>query len=345
MTTHDPNDRHATPPEPEGEGPNLKFAVITGTVVISLILLATLWLRQHPEFAAQRSVVASIPPLHSLVSGVMAGIDTPQLLLAGGTSPHSQTLRPSESETFYRAGLIFWVDPGVESALPRMIDLLPSNVYLVQVGRLQELTRLPLRRGGLWIDDHADDHGEEDATAHADNDQGDGSDPHVWLDPQNAIVWVNAIANSLAVYDPDRAARYRQNAAALVTRLRALDAELRERLAPVADVPYLVYHDAYRYLEARYGLSPAGAFTVAADRPVSAQRYASLRALARDGGVRCLFVEPQFPPQQAERLAAETGIRIAPLDPLGSDLPAGPELYFTLLRQLGDSLSGCLAAR
>jgi zinc transport system substrate-binding protein len=330
---------HAAPP---GGGSNRRFAVLIAAGLLGLLLLATVLLRQAPESVAQRGVVASIPPLHSLVSGVMAGVATPELLLPGNTSPHSHTLRPSENELFHHAALVIWVDPEVESMLPRMLGLLADDVVQLQVGRLSGVTRLPLRSGGRWDQAH-DEHAEEAAHAEAaDADHGNGTDPHVWLDPENAVVWVEAIAARLATLDPEHGARYRDNAARLVTRLHALDAELRRRLAPVADVPYLVYHDAYRYLEARYGLSPAGSFTVAADRPVSAQRYAELRQLAREGGIRCLFVEPQFPPQQAERLAGETGIRIAPLDPLGSDLAPGPELYFTLLERLGDALVGCL---
>jgi zinc transport system substrate-binding protein len=343
---NDPAD-HAAPP---GGGSNRRFATLIAVGLLGLLLLATVLLRQAPESAAQRGVVASIPPLHSLVSGVMAGVATPELLLPGNTSPHSHTLRPSENERFHNAALVIWVDPGVESMLPRMLALLADEVVQLQVGRLPGVTRLPLRSGGLWRHEEHEEHEEHaerdgnGAPAHAnhDADHGDGTDPHVWLDPQNAVVWVEAIAAQLATLDPEHGELYQRNAAQLVRRLRTLDAELRQRLAPVADVPYLVYHDAYRYLEARYGLSPAGSFTVTADRPVSARRYAALRQLAREGGVKCLFVEPQFPPQQAERLAGETGIRIAPLDPLGSDLAPGPELYFTLLERLGDALVGCL---
>ncbi len=334
MNAPDPN---AAAPEPEG--PNLKFAAIASTVLLSVVLLAVLFLRNSEHLAPESSVVASIAPLHSLVSGVMQGVDTPVLLLPPGTSPHGHVLSPKESEAFYRAKLIIWVDPEVETALPRMIDHLPNHIYLLQVGRLKGVTRLPGRRGGLW---RSEAHAPAEGEAH---DHVDGTDPHVWLDPDNAIAWVESIAASLASIDAPNTARYQANATALVERLRALDAELRERLAPVAAVPYLVYHDAYRYLEARYGLNPVGAFTLSADRPVNAQRYSTLRRLAQQGEVACLFVEPQFPPQQAERLVAETGVRVAALDPLGSGLAPGPELYFTLMRRLGDSLARCLADR
>jgi zinc transport system substrate-binding protein len=337
MNTPEPN------PSPEDEGPNLKFAAIAGTVVLSIMLLAVVFLRESPHLAEQRHVLATIPPLHSLVSTIMGESGTPVLLLPGGTSSHGHSLRPSENEAFYRAQLIIWVDPAVETSLPQMINHLPNHIYLLKVGSLDGMTLLPPRRGGLWQSG-----GEEVPTAQGetaadhDHDHDDGNDPHVWLDPLNAIVWVNSITNNLSTLDPPNAIYYRENADTLIERLQALDAELREQLMPFTDVPYLVYHDAYQYFEARYGLDPVGAFTLSADRPISARRYAELQAVLRDGGVKCLFVEPQFPPQQVERLVEETGVTMAYLDPLGVGLIPGPELYFRLMRGLGDSLATCL---
>ena len=338
MNTPDPDDTDA----PEDEGPNLKFAAIAGTVMLSIVLLAVLFLRDSQHLAPESRVVASIAPLHSLVTGVMQDVDTPVLLLPAGSSPHGHTLTPRESEAFYRAKVIIWVDPQVETALPRMIEHLPNHVHLLQVGSLRGVTQRPARSGGLWEESEpAAEDGESDHDHEHDGDH----DPHVWLDPRNAIVWVEAIAAGLASIDESNATRYLENATALIERLRSLDTELAERLAPVTGVPYLVYHDAYQHLEARYGLNPVGAFTLSAERPVNAQRYATLRGRVKDGEVACLFVEPQFPPQQAERLVEESGVRLATLDPLGHGLPPGPELYFTMMRRLGDALVRCLADR
>ena len=336
MNTPDPTPSEETPGEPP-QGPNLRLAAIVGTVMISALLIGVLYLRDNPYLSAERSVVASIAPLHSLVSGVMAGVESPVLLMPAGVSPHAYTPRPSDMEAFYRARLVIWVDPGVESVLPRLNEALAPGVFLLQVGSLDGVTRLPARTGGAWEqgDGHAD--GEEEHGAEA-------SDPHTWLDPQNAIAWVKTIADNLAQLEPQHAARFRENADGLINHLRLLDADLRAQLAPLAGVPYLVYHDAYRYLESRYGLTPVGAFAIAADSPPGAKRLVEMRRLVEERGVRCLFVEPQFRPQQAEALVAETGVRVATLDPLGVGLPPGPDLYFTLMRNLADALVDCLGA-
>ena len=116
----------------------------------------------------------------------------------------------------------------------------------------------------------------------------------------------------------------------------------RKTLGPIRGRSYLVFHDAYRYFEARYGLTPAGAVTVAPDRPVGPRRIAQLRRMLAAGGTACIFREPQFPPKLIETLDENTAVRVGVLDPLGADLAPGPDLYPALMRALAQSLTGCL---
>ncbi|HEY5720646.1 MAG TPA: zinc ABC transporter substrate-binding protein, partial [Gammaproteobacteria bacterium] len=281
-----------------------------------------------------------VPPLHALAAGVMAGAGVPGLLLPAGSSPHHHALRPTEADLLHRAALVLWVGPGVEGFMPRVLEGLPPGVRHLRLDQAPGLTRRSARSGGLWAGgapEHPAGAGRQDAPGHA-----GGDDPHVWLDPHNAAAWVGAIAGALAQADPANAALYRSNAAQLQQRLARLDDELRARLAPLAGIPYLVYHDAYQHLESRYGLTPAGAVSPDPDHPPGARRLAELRELVRAGGARCLFVEPQFPPDLAETLAEDLPLRIATLDPLGAALAPGPELYFGLLRGLAQGLADCL---
>jgi zinc transport system substrate-binding protein len=189
----------------------------------------------------------------------------------------------------------------------------------------------PARRGGLWGEDADHDHGP--------------TDPHIWLDPENAIAMTRAIAAALGKTDSAHAGLYRANAARQIAALEALDREIAVTLAPVKGRPYLVFHDAYHYFEARYGLHPAGAVTVAPDRPVGARRIAELHQAVASGQVVCLFREPQFPPKLIETLDQDTKAKVGVLDPLGAELEPGPELYPALLRNLAQSLAGCLTKK
>ncbi|MEJ2395638.1 MAG: zinc ABC transporter substrate-binding protein, partial [Candidatus Thiodiazotropha sp.] len=57
---------------------------------------------------------------------------------------------------------------------------------------------------------------------------------------------------------------------------------------------------------------------------------------------RCIFSEPQFRPKLVETLIEGTDAKVGQLDPLGSDLDAGPDAYFLLMRRLAENIIECL---
>ncbi|WP_428924939.1 zinc ABC transporter substrate-binding protein [Marinibacterium sp. SX1] len=195
-------------------------------------------------------------------------------------------------------------------------------------------------------DDGHDDHGADDgrdAHAHGGHDHAhDGTDPHAWLDPLNAATWMGALAETLATLDPDHAALYRENAAQGAGELAALSASIEARLAPARATGLIAFHDAFQYFEARYGLTMVGSITPADDSDPGPARISALRDATRDGAVACAFSEPQFNPGLLQAVTEEAGLPVAILDPLGSDLDPGPDLYPTLLGQLADAVVACV---
>ncbi len=170
-------------------------------------------------------------------------------------------------------------------------------------------------------------------------------DPHIWLDPGNAITMVGAIARALGRADPANKARYAANARRAVVTLTALDRRLARRLAPIRRVPYIVFHDAYGYFEGRYGLSAVAAVAVNAARRPGIRRIRAIRARLKHAGAACVFTEPQFSPALAATLTEGSGARIGILDPIGMGITPGPGLYPALLTGLGQALASCLTPR
>jgi zinc transport system substrate-binding protein len=307
------------------------------------------------------AVVSSIPPVHSLVAAVMAGVGDPKLLVKGGSSPHTASLRPSDAAALQKADLVFWIGNGLETFLAKPLAALPDHAEVVSLAEAPGVRLLPVREGGVWDEHpHAHDqeehgheehgHGEVHDQASADDEHSaDGHgrnahDMHIWLDPENAKAMATAIADALAKVDPARAETYAGNAKELHRRLQALDEEMRAKLAPVAGKPYIVFHDAYQYFEARYGLSPAGAITFSPERAPGAKTLSEIRERIRTSGAVCVFREPQFEPGLVKTVTAGSAARIGVLDPIGADIPAGAEAYPALLIQMASSLRGCLGA-
>ena len=167
-------------------------------------------------------------------------------------------------------------------------------------------------------------------------------DPHLWLDPRNARAMVEGIRDALIRIDGRNGNIYQQNTEKMIKRLKMLDEEIQSQLSLSREKPYVVFHPAFSYFEERYGLERAGLVMISPDRPPGARHLTILKNRIRSRKVICLFSEPQFEPRLVKVLVEGTRVRSAVLDPLGSSLQEGPELYFNLLRQLSRSFRECL---
>ena len=330
---------------------------------------------------ADVSVVTSIKPVHSLVSSVMQGVGSPTVIIEGAGSPHTYSLKPSQATQLQDADLVFWMGDELEPFLADAAQNIARNAELVNLLDSHGLKKIRFREGGMFDehddhDDHAkddhDDHGKEkhakddhddhghdkhakddhddhghDKHAKDDHDDhGHGEfDPHVWLDPINAKAIVHEIEEALVKADPKNAKKYEANAVRMAGKLDQLVTELRAQLQPVQGKGFIVFHDAYQYFEQRFGVAAIGSITVSPEVMPGAERVRDLREKIKDLGATCVFSEPQFEPKLVRTLVDGTGARTGVLDPLGSSLTKGPDLYFQLVREMARSLKECLSAK
>ena len=152
-----------------------------------------------------------------------------------------------------------------------------------------------------------------------------------------------AIAKALIAADPANGDLYRANKAALDQRLEALSAEITADIAAVKDAPFIVFHDAYQYMERRFGLNTVGSITVSPELQPGAARLREIHEKIGELNARCVFAEPQFEPRLVRTVVEGTAAKTGTLDPLGADLKDGPDLYFELMRRNADSLRTCLS--
>ena len=293
--------------------------------------------------------MASINPIHSLVARVMAGVGEPELLIKGGHSPHSYSLRPSDAHQLSQADVIFWIGGGLEGALQKTITGLP-NVRVIALAEIDGVTVLRAREGGLW--EHSErpnsgqskesiQHNTPPLAKHQAHHHGE-YDRHIWLDPENGKAMIEHMARILSEIDPPNAERYKSNSRAAKMALDTLSAEIREKLKPVKEIPYIVFHDAYQYFEKRFATQAIGSITIDPGRMPGVRRLKQIRQKLIAKQAVCLFVEPQFEPKLATTLAPGTSVRIATLDPLGTTVSRGPGAYSSLLHRLANTLRACL---
>ena len=312
---------------------------------------------------ADVNVVTSIKPVHSLVSSVMQGVGSPTVIIEGAGSPHTYSLKPSQAKQLQDADLVFWMGDELETFLEGPIQNIAKNAKSIKLIDSHGLKKIKFREGGMFDehDDH-DDHDDHDKEEHAKDDHDDHGhdkhakddhddhghgefDPHVWLDPINAKAIVHEIEEALVKADPKNAKKYEANAVRMAGKLDQLVTELRVQLQPVQGKGFIVFHDAYQYFEQRFGVAAIGSITVSPEVMPGAERVKALREKIRGLRATCVFSEPQFEPKLVRTLVDGTGVQTGVLDPLGSSLTKGPDLYFELVREMARSLKECLSAK
>ena len=295
-------------------------------------------------------VVVTIKPIHSLVSALLEGAASPHLLVRGAASPHGFTLKPSDRGALGRARLLIQVSPDLEVFLEPVRRAAPHTLKILSLIKIPGLTLYNVRdpdHFGVLADmsdnDQKTGQGAGRKAGGNARHHHSGIDAHIWLDPENARRIASHLGVRLAEMFPDCKMRILANAEMVSARLKALDAELAAKLKPLAGKPYGIFHDAYQYLERRFGLMPVAAMSLSPDQHPGARRISALRQKLKTSGARCLFTEPQFQPRLINTIIEGTTIRLAVLDPLGASIPPGSEMYFTLLRNLATDLTKCLA--
>ena len=300
--------------------------------LILLCLFSPVWAADSPA----PKVVVSIKPLHSLVAGVMQGVGEPLLLVKKG-SPHGYVLRPSEARALANAQLVVWVGHELESFLEKPLSTLGHKAQQLELSEQLADFLLAKRKGGIWEKPEHQHYSKGEPAGH-DSQLQKNADLHLWLDPVLAKQIVSLTGKALAEIDPVHRSLYQANTTVMIEKLDRLNRTLEKQLEPVKDIPYIVFHAAYQYFEAAYGLNAVGSITIDPERRPGAKRMVEIRQKIKQLNARCVFSEPQFESRLVATVIEGTGAKTGILDPVGADIPVGPEAYFQLMTLLADNL-------
>lgn len=264
---------------------------------------------------AAPSVAVSIKPLEHLVAGLTDGITAPLLVVRTGQDPHHISLRPSERRVLADADLLVWVGPAMELPLEELVQQIDAAVLTVQA------------LAGLHLLDASP-----------------GPDPHLWLDTRNAALIAAAVVQQLVALDPANSVRYEANLAAFRTRMQALHTKLQQRLDRDGRRPWAVYHHAFRYTEAEFGLPAALLLRDSDNVEPGLRSVLAFREALREADVSCLVIEPGMDPGQLEALLDDTGLQTMEADVLGVNLPVQPGSFEALVEGVFNAIQSCAGA-
>lgn len=302
---------------------------MTSMLKFALSLLACL--APQPLLAGLK-VVTDIPPVQSLVAGVMGETGAPVLLLRPGTSPHDLALRPSDATALEAADVVFWIGPSLSPMLEKAMTTLGADARRVLLLEAPGTNRLALREGAD-LGDHAHEDGHEGRET-------EGPDPHAWLDPSNGIAWARVIAETLAEADPENAALYRANAAATAARITVASAEAQALLS--AHRPsFALYHDELNYFSHAFGVTAVTALTDSDAQSPGPRRRTEVLDLLAQSRPACIVGSPEIAPAALTPLSAAAGAKVVTLDTLTAGQAPGPDLYPGLFTTLAAALASC----
>ncbi|MGH8494451.1 MAG: metal ABC transporter solute-binding protein, Zn/Mn family [Moraxellaceae bacterium] len=277
-----------------------------------------------PLHAAQAvEVLTSIRPL-ALIAQVVAGDKVAvQQLVPNGTSSHDYQLKPSDRLRLVRADILLWTGPANEAFLARSVAASKAKILTAQ--KLPDIRLLAHRR----LD------GETVVAGSV--------DPHLWLDPDNAVVIARALADVLALRDPASAGTYRKNAAEFATRIALLKAKQAPRFQGLPSRSFIAYHDAYQYLEPVLGLNYRGSLVHGGEGKPSAKHFLLVSQKIRQENISCLLGEPGFDEALARNVFAGNKVVLVSVDEQFAAAPSSAEGYEAGLSLMADGIYHCLS--
>ena len=259
------------------------------------------------------SVAVSIFPIYDLVRRVAGPDADVALLLPAGRSEHTFDPTPRDVEQVAKSKLGVMIGLGLDPWMAKMMKDAAPSARVLTLG--EKVPTMPIANDPI-ADEEA--HAVKGAgKADDDHDEKGATDPHVWLDPRNAIAMARAIADDLALVDAPHAQGYRDRGAALVASLDALDKETEARTKTWKTRGFVTFHGSFTYFAKRYGLTIVAVIEPYPGSTPTGVYIQKVLGVVRDKKVPALFSEPQLDPKPAQIIADEAKIPLGVLDPVG----------------------------
>lgn len=276
-------------------------------------------------------VLTSFYPMYDFACKIGGDCIDVTNMVPSGTEPHDWEPSTNDLKNLEKADVFIYNGADME---PWADDLLVSRSDTLRVVEASENVELRTTDG-----EHEHAHEHEGADHH----HGD-FDPHVWLDPENAKIEMEAIRDALCAADPENSTVFQSNYEKYAAELDALDAEFREKLAPLPNRTIVVAHEAFGYLCDAYGLTQVGIEGLSPDSEPDPGRMAEVIDFVRDHSISTIFFEELVSPKVAEAIASETGAQakmLSPLEGLSNEQAAAGADYFSVMH---DNLAALMEA-
>lgn len=289
-----------------------KFSTIFSRIAVGLAMLIPM-----SAMAGEKiTLIATIPPLASLVKAVAGDNAEVDVLLSSGDSPHHFHLTPRKRLALEKAQRVYFLHREENYLKP----LLSQDAKWVA---LMDVEGITTRQG------HA-------------HESKNGVDMHLWLSPENAKTFTRFVAEDLGRVMPEHKAHFAARARKQEQAIAALSARIRNELGENPQAAYAIYHDSLGYFEDSFHILGSYVITRHPESGLSMKEAEAFKQKLKDKQVKCLIVEPEFNTKSVELMARHYGVSIHSIDNLGTAYGASPEGYLSLLENIATTLKDCM---
>jgi zinc transport system substrate-binding protein len=292
-------------------------------LIAFIFIIIMMGLPDEAPAADKIPVFVSIAPQKYFVQQIGKDLLEVQVMVRPGASPATYEPKPRQMADLSKAKIYFAVGVPFEKVwLPKIAAANPEMAVIHTDHGIKKLA-MAAHHG----DEEEEHHGAEAHQGGGHQDQGEhpneghhehgGLDPHIWLAPPLVKIQARSILDTLKRIDPAHGSVYEANCHEFTTRIDRLDTDLKRTFAGKQGLEFMVFHPSWGYFARAYGLKQVP-IEIEGKDPKPAQLQA-LIAHAREGGVRVIFVQPQFSTKSARVVAREIGGQVVLADPLAED--------------------------
>lgn len=279
------------------------------------LLALTCLLLAVPAWAAspeKLQITVSIVPQIYFVKAIGGDLVDVAPMVVPGASPASYEPRPDQMAALAKSDIYFSIGVPFEKAwLKRFRDSAPATRFVPM--------HESIKRHAMQAHSHAHEGLHEE---HHDHEQVHGHalpDPHIWLSPALVRIMAETVRDTLIQAAPEHAGEFHRGYERFCKELGQLDADLLGITAPARGSTFFVFHPSFGYFAGNYGLHQQ-AVEIGGKSP-GPKDLARLVSMARDKGVKVIFVSPQFSTRSAETIAREINGSVKVANPLSKDWP------------------------
>jgi len=274
-------------------------------------------------------VVTTVYPLADIIKELGGEKVIVSHLLPPGASPHTYEPTVRQAKLAHDARLFVYIGAGLDNWAVKISEAAGSGQLFLDLSEHVDLAGFT-----VYYDEengaHNHQHTGSDQVCHHDHGP---VDPHYWLDPLLVRDLLSpAITEQLIYLIPHSETYFYDNLNNYQQELTLLHEEILESVNNFSRDQFISFHSAWQHFSRRYQLHEVAVIAEFPGQEPSAGWLAELAGLIEKENIAAIFIEPQFPGTLAESIAAETGIKIFMLDPLGDETRAGRETYLNLMR-------------